>query len=341
MDMDVKAGYTYTYTVKAYRRYNGKNYYSSYDKKGKSGKLTTVVNYTPYTNPGEVYWKKTTGATGYYIYRAAEKNGKYSRVANITDLRVLYYRDTQLDGSCYYKVTPYATVNGKNIICTSSAAVKVSYYKDNPNVVDREAPLDKLPTRKTVQVCARQTGQLGWDFSLPKYTEDYSITVTSSNPSVATVVVCSYKDYFTYNGKPVYQKGYMLKRKGYGKTTITVNVKLGGKTYKKSCEYNYVKHKNPFSSLKIGSKNYVGYANKECEIILSKISSGKLSYKLKQGYKIEEIRVVYKSGENQSKFKVLKNGENVPSGTNFIEFRVSDMFGTSADIVLSTYKYQS
>ena len=43
-DKNVKAGYKYSYTVKAHKKVNGKKVYSGYNKKGLSGKLNTVVS---------------------------------------------------------------------------------------------------------------------------------------------------------------------------------------------------------------------------------------------------------------------------------------------------------
>ena len=126
-DKNVKAGNTYTYTVKAYQTLNGKKIFSSYNKKGISGKLTTAVSLKTKSKKITVSWKKTTGAAGYYVYRAASAKGKYSRVKTITSGRTLKYVDSKVKKgkTYYYKVVPYGK-NGKKIVkCGTSAAKKI------------------------------------------------------------------------------------------------------------------------------------------------------------------------------------------------------------------------
>lgn len=60
----------------------------------------------------EISWGKTYGATGYQVYRATSKNGKYTRVAtvktnNYTDKRIASGK------TYYYKIRPYWTSRGK------------------------------------------------------------------------------------------------------------------------------------------------------------------------------------------------------------------------------------
>lgn len=126
-DKNVKAGNTYTYTVKAYQTVNGKKIFSSYNKKGISGKLTTAVSLKTKSKKVTVSWKKTTGAAGYYVYRASSAKGKYSRVKTITSGRTLKYVDSKVKKgkTYYYKVVPYGK-NGKKIVkCGTSATKKI------------------------------------------------------------------------------------------------------------------------------------------------------------------------------------------------------------------------
>lgn len=124
-DKNVKAGNTYTYIVKAYQTVNGKKIFSSYNKKGIAGKLTTAVSLKTKSKKVTVSWKKTTGATGYYVYRAASAKGKYSRVKTITSGRTLKYVDSKVKKgkTYYYKVVPYGK-NGKKIMRSGTSAVK-------------------------------------------------------------------------------------------------------------------------------------------------------------------------------------------------------------------------
>lgn len=58
----------------------------------------------------KVSWKKVKSATGYYIYRAASKKGKYSKVGTVKKGSTLSYTNGSLSPSktYYYKVKAYA-----------------------------------------------------------------------------------------------------------------------------------------------------------------------------------------------------------------------------------------
>lgn len=121
-DKDTKAGYKYSYTVKAYKFIDGKKVYSGYNKKGFSGKLNTTVSLKTNNNTVSVSWKKTNGASGYYIYRATSKNGKYSKIKTITSGKTLKYTDkkVKLGKTYYYKVIPFKKISGKSVKSASS-----------------------------------------------------------------------------------------------------------------------------------------------------------------------------------------------------------------------------
>ena len=121
-DKDTKAGYKYSYTVKAYKLIDGKKIYSGYDKKGLFGKLNTTVSLKTKNNTVSVSWKKTNGASGYYIYRATSKNGKYSKIKTITSGKTLKYTDkkVKLGKIYYYKVIPFRKISGKSVKSASS-----------------------------------------------------------------------------------------------------------------------------------------------------------------------------------------------------------------------------
>ena len=127
-DTSVKVGYTYTYTVKAYKENGSSDIYSNYDKVGKSGKLNTTLAVNSSTiGAAKLSWKKTTGSTGYYIYRATSKTGKYSKIKTIATSKTLQYTDSKLKqgATYYYKVIPYAKIKGKNISGGSSSVKSV------------------------------------------------------------------------------------------------------------------------------------------------------------------------------------------------------------------------
>lgn len=129
-DKAVKAGYKYSYTVKAYRTENGRKIFSEYNKKGLSGKLNTSISLAAKNKTVLISWKKTTGAAGYYVYRSENKAGKFSRIKT-TSAKTLKYTDIKVkEGGTYnYKVVPFGKVNNKNVSGGSSAAKTVTLSK--------------------------------------------------------------------------------------------------------------------------------------------------------------------------------------------------------------------
>lgn len=131
-DTNVKAGYKYTYTVKAYRKVNGTTIYSSSDANGKTVSLTTSVTVkNKKSKTATITWKKTKGASGYYIYRATKKNGKYKKIKTITSAKTTSFTNTKLvkKKTYYYKVVPYGKVKGKKIAGTASAPKGIKIKK--------------------------------------------------------------------------------------------------------------------------------------------------------------------------------------------------------------------
>ena len=130
-DKDTKAGYKYSYTVKAYKLIDGKKVYSGYDKKGLSGKLNTTVSLKTKNNTVSVSWKKTNGTSGYYIYRATSKKGKYSKIKTITSGKTLKYMDKKVKNgkTYYYKVIPFRKISGKAVKGASSAVKSIAFKK--------------------------------------------------------------------------------------------------------------------------------------------------------------------------------------------------------------------
>ena len=62
-------------------------------------------------------WKKTAKASGYVIYRAVKKKGKYKKIKTIKKASVVKYTDKKLKKGkkYYYKIRAFRKVNGKTI----------------------------------------------------------------------------------------------------------------------------------------------------------------------------------------------------------------------------------
>ena len=75
----------------------------------------------------QLNWSNTSGVYGYYVYRASSKNGKYSKIATITSAKTVKYTDKKATSgkTWYYKVVPYAKINGKAVAGSSSKILSI------------------------------------------------------------------------------------------------------------------------------------------------------------------------------------------------------------------------
>ena len=122
-------GTTYKVKVTAYKTIDGKKVTSSV-----STLLTTAtkpgtptLKATAGTKKATLSWNKQTGATGYVVYMATSKNGKYSKIATVKGGSKVSFTKTGLTkGKTYYfKVAAFETVGGKTIYGGYSAVKSV------------------------------------------------------------------------------------------------------------------------------------------------------------------------------------------------------------------------
>lgn len=120
----------YSYKIKAYGKVNGKTATSKYSKVNSCMKDYTwksKLTAKPGTKSAALTWKKLNGATGYQIYRATSKKGKYTKIATIKKGTTVKYTDSKLQSkkTYYYKIRPYLTVSKKNTYGSFSGIVNV------------------------------------------------------------------------------------------------------------------------------------------------------------------------------------------------------------------------
>ncbi len=89
-------------------------------KVAKNRKVTGFKVKAQKKKKAKVSWKKTAGASGYEIYRATKKNGKYKKVAVIGKAGTVKYTNKKLKAKkkYFYKMRPYTVVknvNGKSM----------------------------------------------------------------------------------------------------------------------------------------------------------------------------------------------------------------------------------
>ena len=117
----LETGKSYTYTVKAYKNTKSGTVWSSYDKKGITGKAALSAPSLRKAKrisakKATLSWKKVNGASGYVVYRKTN-NGRWQIVKKITKGNITSFTDKKLSkGKKYtYTVRAYRTVGKKNI----------------------------------------------------------------------------------------------------------------------------------------------------------------------------------------------------------------------------------
>lgn len=158
-DTDVKAGKTYYYKIRTYRSFtiastlNGS--FSSKVKVTVTVGPTTLTKAEGKVNAVLLKWKKSEGASGYDIYRATSKKGKYSKIKRISKGSTLTYTDTKAKTgkTYYYKVKAYVKKSGKE-------------YKAKDSNILHAIPVPERVTINTV-TAGRGRLELAWNKVTP------------------------------------------------------------------------------------------------------------------------------------------------------------------------------
>ncbi|MDO4485589.1 MAG: leucine-rich repeat protein [Bacillota bacterium] len=130
-DTGLTTGTAYYYKVRAYKTVSGVNYYGDYSSL-RAGVPSLSKPATPSVSKSskttvKVKWKGISGETGYQVYRATSKNGKYSKVASVKMASSKYpYAKikTKKGKTYYYKVRAYKKVGSKTVYSSFSSPKK-------------------------------------------------------------------------------------------------------------------------------------------------------------------------------------------------------------------------
>ncbi len=131
----------YTLTYKNYKLTTGKTYYYKIIAYGNYSQCNSGYSNITSAKPAplepkslklkkksktsiKVSWKKVSGASGYVVYRATSKKGKYKRVAT-TKKTSLTNKGLKKKKTYYYKVRAYKTVKGKKYYGSYSTVKKL------------------------------------------------------------------------------------------------------------------------------------------------------------------------------------------------------------------------
>ena len=119
-------GSTYYYKIRAYRTVSGKKIYGSFSDIVSVKLIPNTVKGVKASSASysslKISWSKVSDASGYQVYRATSKNGKYTLVKTTTGTS---YTDTKrtTGTTYYYKIRAYKTVNGKKVYGSFSSVV--------------------------------------------------------------------------------------------------------------------------------------------------------------------------------------------------------------------------
>ncbi len=184
VDKELSTGTKYVYMVKAYKKSGQKIIWSAAGKSlAAVPKLSKpVVRFVKVNGPGElvVTWEKIPGANGYFVYRAAAKNGSYKRIKTLVGKKKISYTDTGLSAGkrYYYKIKAYRTEKKKNFYSDTSEA---KGGKTEDNVAVTEIRLEKEYTLN-IQQTIKLTPVI-----IPSNATDKTVIWSSSDPGVVSV----------------------------------------------------------------------------------------------------------------------------------------------------------
>lgn len=128
-------GTTYSFKVRAYKKADGKTYYSAFSKTVSAKPALSQVKSLKVKNvkkrSAKLSWKKVSGASGYKIYRATKRNGKYKAVKTVTKGTTVKYTNKKLKKSkkYYYKVRAYKKAGKKTVYGSYSSKANVKIKK--------------------------------------------------------------------------------------------------------------------------------------------------------------------------------------------------------------------
>ncbi len=127
---DVVTGKTYYYKIQAYKTVNGQKLAGKFSSvilgKAQVSKPANFKAEGVSTTSIRLTWTKAAGASGYYLYRSATKNGTYKLITTIRAGGSQAYKDTTCPKpgtKYYYKLRPYRNVSGSEVGGSTAGAV--------------------------------------------------------------------------------------------------------------------------------------------------------------------------------------------------------------------------
>ncbi|BBF44036.1 hypothetical protein lbkm_2724 [Lachnospiraceae bacterium KM106-2] len=119
----------YQYKVRSYKTVNKKKVYGSYSAvlKTSTAPAAPSLKVTAKKKAMDAKWKAVKGASGYEVYTATSKKGKYKKATTIKKVKTVKYTKKSLKSkkTYYVKMRAYKTVSGKKVYSAYSKVVSV------------------------------------------------------------------------------------------------------------------------------------------------------------------------------------------------------------------------
>jgi len=177
--------------------------------------VTSLKQSSPYSTTSiTLSWKNVAGATGYEVYRATNKNGKYIKVKTTTSSRVKNGKLSR-GKTYYYKVRAYKTVNGTKIYGRFYSVVAMGTKPKTPSIELRSG------NKKAKVIWKKISGISGYEVYMSKKSSGcFSKVKTSGSKNTAYLkkgLISGKKYYFkvrsyrTVGGKKIYSSWSKVK----------------------------------------------------------------------------------------------------------------------------------
>ena len=129
----LKSSTKYEYRVRAYKNIDGTQYFGAYASSVKTATKPKTPSVKVKAGDKKVTftWDKVAGATGYKIYMATSKNGKYTRIKTITNNKTFKYTKSGLKANTkyYFKVRAYKQVDDEQIYSSYTKVLNATTKK--------------------------------------------------------------------------------------------------------------------------------------------------------------------------------------------------------------------
>lgn len=119
-DKKLTASTKYRYRVRAYVKDGFETTYSAYSNEISTNTVPETPRIevsSPRTAQAMIVWTKQKAADGYEVYQSTKKDGNYTMIRDAKGSNCTTYTKTKLtsNGTYYYKVRAYKTINGKKV----------------------------------------------------------------------------------------------------------------------------------------------------------------------------------------------------------------------------------